>query len=396
MEDSKGVRYYAKFDPVTNPEMATGAEMIVAHLFYALGYHVPDSYLVHFTADKLVLGKDVKFSDDSGHERLMTRRLWQDLGYIPKSADGTYRGIVSVQIEGKQVGPFKYFGTRGDDPNDVVRHEHRRELRGLFVFSAWLNHNDSRSINTLDTVIDDNGGAYVRHYLMDFGATLGSGSTIPKAARVGGEYYLDFKPAPVQMGTLGLAVPFWAHAHYPGYPAVGGFEAATFRPDRWVPDYPNPAFRNRLPDDEFWAAKQVVTFTNEQIRALVKLAQYSDPQVEQYIGDTIIARRHKIGRAYLSKTLPLDRFAIENGDLVFHDLAHEHGLEAKGALQVKLVSIRQPEQSKIADCDGAGLPRTRGFRFPVSRCRYLAWGRQSQERNRLPENRRQGPGDRRR
>ena len=233
--------------------------MIVAHLFYALGYHVPDSYLVHFTADKLVLGKDVKFSDDSGHERLMTHEdLDRILANIPKSADGTYRGIVSVQIEGKQVGPFKYFGTRGDDPNDVVRHEHRRELRGLFVFSAWLNHNDSRSINTLDTVIDDNGGAYVRHYLMDFGATLGSGSTIPKAARVGGEYYLDFKPAPVQMGTLGLAVPFWAHAHYPGYPAVGGFEAATFRPDRWVPDYPNPAFRNRLPDDEFWAAKQVI------------------------------------------------------------------------------------------------------------------------------------------
>jgi len=361
MEDSKGVRYYAKFDPVTNPEMATGAEMIVSHLFYALGYHVPDNYLVHFTADKLVLGKDVKFSDDSGHERVMTHEdLNRILANIPKSADGTYRGIVSVQIAGKQVGPFKYFGTRGDDPNDVVLHEHRRELRGLFVFSSWLNHNDSRSINTLDSVIDDSGGAYVRHYLMDFGATLGSGSTIPKTARVGGEYYLDFKPAPLQMGTLGLAVPYWAHAHYPGYPAVGGFEAATFRPDSWVPDYPNPAFRNRLPDDEFWAAKQVVAFTNEQIRALVKLAQYSDPRVEQYIGDTIIARRDKIGRAYLSKTLPLDRFAIENGDLVFHDLAREHGLEAKGSLQVNWSRFdnQSNQKSPIATAQGFHVPES--------------------------------------
>jgi len=340
MRDSKGERYYVKFDPMTNPEMATGAEMIVDRLLYALGYHVPDYYLIHFTADKLALGTDVKFRDSEGHERRMTQRdLDKLLARIPKTPDGRYRGIVSLQVEGTPVGPFKYFGTRGDDPNDVVRHEHRRELRGLFVFASWLNHDDSRSINSLDTLVPGNGASYVRHHLMDFGATLGSASTMPKTAQVGSEYYLDLKSAPRQIATFGLNVPYWAHARYPHDPAVGGFESATFRPDSWKPDYPNPAFQNRLPDDEFWAAKQVMAFTDEQIRGIVKVAQYSDRDAERYIADTLIARRDKIGKQYLTKVLPLDRFALADGKLVFHDLAEEHGLAVTGPLHVRWSSF---------------------------------------------------------
>src|SRR5262249_59412007 len=118
-------------------------------------------------------------------------------------------------------------------------HESRRELRGLFVFTSWLHHNDSRSINSLDTLVTENGSTFVRHHLMDFGATLGSASTTPKPARQGGEYSLGFKPAPQQIATLALDVPYWAHAHYPKYPAVGGFESVTYRPDEVLPDYPH-------------------------------------------------------------------------------------------------------------------------------------------------------------
>lgn len=335
MTDPKGDRYYVKFDPMSNPEMATGAEMIVARLFYALGYHVPDYYLIHFTPDKLVLGDDVEFRDTDGRKRKMAQRdLQKLLAKIPRTSDGQYRGIVSIELPGKPVGPFKYFGTRTTDPNDIVPHEHLRELRGLYVFSAWLNHNDSRSINSLDTLVEENGTAYVQHNLMDFGSTLGSASTQPKLARTGGEYYLDFKPAPKQIATLGLAVPRWARADYPDYPAVGRFESAAFEPDKWLPDYPNAAFQNRLPDDDFWAAKQVMAITNEQIRSIVKVAQFSDANAEQYLADTLIARRDKIGKVYFAKVLPLDRFAVKSGELVFHDLAQEYAMEVKGPLHV--------------------------------------------------------------
>ena len=347
MTDDKGDRYFVKFDPVTNPEMATGAEMISSRIFHALGYNVPDNYLISVTRERLVLGPSVTLTDADGRKRAMKNRdLDKLLAKVPKTKNGQYRALASLQIPGKPVGPFKYFGTRHDDPNDVVPHEHRRDLRGLFVFCAWLNHNDSRAINNFDALVTEAGIQYVRHFLQDLGATLGSASTYEKAAARGAEYYLDFKPAPLQMASLGLAVPYWERAKFPDNRSVGGFDSAVFRPDQWIPDYPNSAFLNRLPDDDFWAAKQVMAFTNEQIRAIVKVAQFSDPAAEKYVADTLIARRDKIGKTFFPKVLPLDRFAIENGKLVFRDLAQEHRLEVKAPLRVAWSKFDNQTQQK--------------------------------------------------
>jgi len=365
--DSKHDRYYVKFDPMSNPEMATGAEMISVRFFHALGYHVPDDYLIFFPRERLVLDPNLVIHLEGRDRKMKSRDLDKLLAKVPRTTDGKYRAIASLQVEGKPVGPFKYFGTRDDDPNDIVPHEHLRELRGLFVFCAWLAHNDSRSINTLDTLIEEGGSHHVQHYLMDFGATLGSSSTSAKLARAGNEYYLDFKPAPKQMATLGLAVPTWARAKFPGDPSVGGFDSAVFQPDKWIPDYPNIAFLNRLPDDEFWAAKQVMAFTDDEIRTIVKVAQYSNPASERYVADTIIARRDKIGREYFPKVLPLDQFAVENGSLIFHDLAQEHAMESKGPLHVAWSSFDNSGNQK------SPLPAAQDFQVPAdSSSGYLA------------------------
>jgi len=327
IRDARGRKYFVKFDPLTNPEMATGAEVISTKFFHALGYYVPENYVFVFHRQQLAVAPDATLTDSQGKRRPMADRDVTDmLVDVPRTSDGGYRAIASLLLKGKGVGPFRFHGTRKDDPNDVVPHEHRRELRGLRVFCAWLAHEDSKSLNTLDMLVEENGINFLRHHLIDFGATLGSRSIGPKSPLWGNEYLFAWKPAALQIFTLGLYVPRWMRADYPKIPAVGRFEAEVFDPEKWVSHYYNPAFANCRPDDAFWAAKQVMAFSDEDIRAIVKTGHYSDPRAEDWIVQCLIRRRDKIGRTYFNKVLPLDRFAAKDSRLVFDDLAVKYGL----------------------------------------------------------------------
>ena len=73
--------------------------------------------------------------DDNGRRRQMepARHRRACSKRAARNGDGSYRVLASKALEGKPVGPFRYYGTRPDDPNDIFPHEHRRELRGLLV-----------------------------------------------------------------------------------------------------------------------------------------------------------------------------------------------------------------------------------------------------------------------
>src|SRR5262249_23874753 len=157
--------YFIKFDPLENPEMSTAAEVISTEFFHAVGYNVPEKYITFFSRDDLRIDEKAKLTEAD---------LDQLLKRVPRRRDGTYRALGSKLLPGDPIGPFQHFGTRPDDPNDIFSHENRRELRGLRVFAAWLNHDDSRAINTLDMLVKEGGRHYVKHYLIDFGSTLGS------------------------------------------------------------------------------------------------------------------------------------------------------------------------------------------------------------------------------
>ena len=104
------------------------------------------------------------------------------LDKVARNADGTYRVAAGRVLPGKILGGFRYAGTRPDDPNDIVPHEHRRELRALRVFGAWTNLTDLKAGNTLDTLVTENGRGVVKHYLQDVGVDLRHGQ---RSARVG-------------------------------------------------------------------------------------------------------------------------------------------------------------------------------------------------------------------
>lgn len=323
IRDDAGDVYWIKFDPGTNAEMASGAEVISTKLFHAFGYHVPENYLAALRREQLAIAPGATMKDKDGREQPLRWRDVDDvLDRAAKSEDGSYRVLASRNLDGQPLGPFRYYGTRPDDPNDIFPHEHRRELRGLSVFSAWLNHDEVRSSNSLDTLVRENGRALVRHHLLDFGSTLGSGTLHAHSRRAGNEFVWEARPTLITMLTLGFYVRPWIKVYYPDVPAVGRIEFAYFRPEDWKPDYPNPAFRNARADDRFWAANIIAAIPEDGIRAIVKEARYTDPVAADYLTETLLARRHKVLKAWLNGVNPIVRPALSaTGVLTFENAA---------------------------------------------------------------------------
>jgi hypothetical protein len=327
MQDSEGKRYFVKGDPFESPELASGADVIVSKFLYASGYNTPKNEILTLKLSDLRLSDTATVALRGGRSRTMT---WADIKDIVKriahNKDGSFRVVASLAVDGHPIGPFRFDGTRWDDPNDIVAHENRRDLRGLYVFSAWLNNTDAKAGNSLDTVVEKNKIHFIRHYLIDFGSALGSDGDAPKDPRFGYDYMLP--PTIDQLKrvfTLGLVPAPWERIHYPDIPAVGNIESQVFDPDNWKADYPNPAFLSRLPDDDYWAAKIVMTFTDDDIRTIVETGKFSNPVSTDYLVKMLAERRDKIGRTFFSRILPLDHFRVENAELLFDDLAVKNG-----------------------------------------------------------------------
>ena len=153
------------------------------------------------------------------------------------------------------------------------------------MFAAWLNHDDSRSLNTRDMLVTRDGRRVVWHHLLDFGSTLGSGTTQSESPRAGNEYIWESRPTLLTLLTLGFYVRPWITVKYPDLPSIGRFEADFFQPELWKPDYPNPAFDNARSDDEFWAARRIAAFSDEAVAAVVREAGYSDAEAADVPGE---------------------------------------------------------------------------------------------------------------
>jgi hypothetical protein len=325
MTDPSGQLYQIEVDPPSQPEMATGAEIIGTAFYHAFGYHTVEVYLAEIDRDKLVISEKATIRDPlSGKRRQFEQR---DLDAIfrraARKADGRYRVLVSRFASGRPLGNFRYYSTRPDDPNDIVPHEHRRELRGARVFGAWLNHDDSRGVNSLDMLESREGRGYIKHYMFDFGSILGSGTVHAQVHRAGNEYIYENAPGWRTLATLGFYLRPWMLIDYPDVPpSIGRFEGDAFEPEKWKPEYPNPAFENMRPDDAFWGARIVSRFSDEAIRAIVEKARYTDRGATDYMTQTIIKRRDKVMRTWLNGVNPAVNPALTaTGELTFENAA---------------------------------------------------------------------------
>jgi hypothetical protein len=327
--DPSGRLYQIKFDPPANPEMGSGAEVIGAAIYHALGYNVVQGYIVDIDPAKIAISPKATTVDMSGRKKTMEREdVDRVLARAARQPDGKYKAIASRYADGSPLGYFKYYGTRPDDPNDIHPHEHRRELRGNRVFAAWLNHDDSRGLNSLDMLDGPPAKRFIKHYMFDFGSIMGSGSTVPQRPRAGNEYILEWTPALKTLVTLGLYVRPWILVDYPNAGrAIGNFEGDFFDPAKWRPEYPNPAFELMRPEDAFWAARLVAKFSDDAIKAIVAKARYSEPGAADYLSSVLIKRRDKVLRAWLTHVNPIVTPSLSaSGTLTFENAAVAAGI----------------------------------------------------------------------
>lgn len=251
--DERGIEYIFVFDPPFNPEMNTSAEFIGSTLFRILGYRVPKTAIctIHGTGDPRLDGR---------------------------------RAVATIAVQNVRGG-WKY-----------RTFKHRREIRAVRLFAAWIHNVDQTDQNT--GLSETMPGVYA-YYIWDFGASLGSFTFRPKMARLGWTYL--WKPEEALLSPLRRAALLprpWACDEMQYSPAVGCF-SDNFDPDRWVPFYPNFAFNEATEADLRWAAARLAQLSEEQVRTVVRLAQFSYPQDADYVLQVLLARRAKLLHRYL-------------------------------------------------------------------------------------------------
>ena len=356
IKDGRGLTYFVKVDPRTNPEMATAADVMGALFLYAAGYNVPENYILLARREDFQLSEKATITALSGRKHPMNHaELEKILDAVPIEPNGQIRLMASLSTAGRIIGPFRYEFTRSDDPNDLIPHDRRRDLRGLEVLFAWLNHTDAKGDNSLDSVVGKGPDARIVHHLLDFGDSFGSDSDIAKDPRHGQEFWLPTSKEQANRAlTLGFVPTAWETAKYPHHlPAAGNFTVTGFDPLTWKPNYPNPAFLELIPQDGYWGAKRVMSFSNEEIRAIVEEGQFSNPAVTDYITKVLIARRDLIGKAWFSKVAPLEDFTVAEGGLHYTDLGDKYGVLPTANYNYSWFSFDDETGNKAAAAGGS-------------------------------------------
>ena len=320
-------KFMLKADIAAEPERASGATAIASRIYYALGWWAPCDSVVYFPASVLKLKPGLKVTDNSGVTKdFDAAALKHVLGAAVHKGD-LVRMVASKWLPGRTIGPFTYEGKRSDDPNDVIPHEDRRDLRGARVIAAWLNHFDSREQNSMDTWMpvdekdSDSSPGHVRHWYIDLGDCFGSQWDADGISRrLGFSYYLDFEHVAADFATFGLIERPWERAEK-SKSIFGYFHSRDFEPDSYHGGYPNPAFMRLTEHDGAWAARKIARFTDAHLAAAVAVGKYSDTDGVEYLRRHLAIRRDIILRRYFRDLSPVGELAVKGNDLCGVDLA---------------------------------------------------------------------------
>jgi hypothetical protein len=378
-------KYMFKGEPDDQPEHPSAASVIGAAVYQAAGFNTSCERIVYFRPSVLKLTPGLRFAANFQEEKDFDQKMLDKIVGDCPHRNGLVRMQASAWLPGRLIGPFRYEGTRSDDPNDVIRHEDRRELRGGRILAAWIDHFDAREQNSMDSWIADRSDkvdsspGQVRHYYLDTSDCLGSEWAWDAVSRrLGYSYILDWGDIGADFITLGIPLRPWDRVRkHPEGKMFAYFDVENFVPDQWKNEYPNPAFSRMSERDGAWMARILAHFTPEMVKALAELGDFSDPGNTAYLANTLEGRLEKIMSRYLTRLSPMFDMHVEGPDrLCGVDLARARAV-AQGADFHYVATARNGDPLAVAALDSAKvcvtLPRVAGDGGPANDApeRYL-------------------------
>jgi hypothetical protein len=333
IQDASGQRHLVKFDGTVQGPRATAADVVVSKLYHAAGYTVPCNRVAYFRKSDVTIREGATAETASGDEEPLVQRHLEDV--FAKALvlpDGRLRASTSLFLTGKPIGPFTYQGTFDEDPNDVIPHQDRRELRGMRLLAAWTQHFDAREQNTLSMwIATSETEGYVRHGIIDFGDCFGSIWEPPSLGRrLGHSHYFDLSETLADWFTLGIPTRPWDEARFgPSGKVFGYYDVQGFEAEDWKAGYPNPAFSRMSERDGAWMARIIAQFSDEHLEQLVTIARLGSPALDAELFRLLSGRRDRVLERYLTRLSPLAWPTLRTRgtvDLCLRDLAEQSGV----------------------------------------------------------------------
>jgi hypothetical protein len=328
-EDASGVKWLVKFDK-TGIASESAADVTVQRLLWLVGYHVPENHAGRLERRDVVVGEKASFKTADGEKRAMTADdLDATFARARPGKDGRYRVLFSRLLDGEPLGGTPQEGVREDDPNDTIPHQRRRELRGLQVFAAWLQHTDFKEMGTLDVWREDPlfpDRHVVFHYLLDFGNTLGLYASNVRADDGHVQKAIDLDHVRSFL-SLGMWRRPWEGTRDPGIRGVGAFDVEHFEPGGFSPFSPYVPFLAMDALDARWAVRLMLRITPEHLRAALEAGNFEDPRAIDYLVRVLVGRQKKSARYWLQKVSPLDDFTVDGDTVCFSDLVVAHDVD---------------------------------------------------------------------
>ena len=280
MRDSAGTLWFVSLDPTGFNESASGALLVANKLFWALGYYQVENFLASFTPEQLTLAPNARIRVESGQVRPMRR---QDLDAVLARAAREPDGTLSRDC---RPGVARYADRRVRVPRHPSRRSERHRPARASPRAARL-----EGVRRLDQPRRHEGRQHARHHRARPGRDGRSCATTCRTSAP------PSAPGPTDRATSTKAGNRCSTRRGSccgcsrSACTCGPGSGSTIRKSRRDRPIRGPvpstlatgrrgcvpaAIRHARADDEFWAARRVMAFTDEMIAAAVRTGAYSD------------------------------------------------------------------------------------------------------------------------